>query len=662
MAKRSITVDDLFNLKLIFDPQISPDGKTIAFVLTTPDLNGDKYHSHIWLAPSDGSAPARQFTFGDGKDRAPRWSPDGKTIAFVSDRDKDRGDQLYLISITGGEARRLTDDAKKPGAAIWSPDGKQIAFVAKVIARAVEQANGAREKSDVKAYTRLNYKADGNGFWDYGWQHIFTISPDGGNAQQLTRGNYNHVEPTWSPDSRAIVFVANRSARADLTRITDLWSVPARGGALKRLTRRKGPTRAPAFSPDGKSLAFVGHNNEFANVTEAGIYILPARGGDAIKITRAFDRTYDSAIASDLRVGAHTANAPHWSRDGNTLYFLATDGGASNIYSAPARGGAIKPITRGAHQIFAYSFARAANRFAFAITDALNPNDLFASDARGNLTQLTRVNADALRDIQLVAPERFVAPRENGWSVEGWVMKPIGWKPGRKYPAILEIHGGPHGAYGNTFFHEFQLMCAHGFAVVFTNPRGSAGYGQEFAKCIGGDWGGGDYRDLIAALDYARAQFKWIDAQRLGVAGGSYGGYMTSWIVTHTNQFRAALSERALNNWHSFHGTSDIGNYFASEWYIGGEPWDKPADYFAHSPIAHVAHCKTPTLIIHSEKDFRCPIEQGEQFYIALKKLGVPTQFVRFPDESHDLNRNGKPKHRKERLERIAAWFQKYLK
>ncbi|MBI5653029.1 MAG: PD40 domain-containing protein, partial [Chloroflexi bacterium] len=255
MAKRSITVDDLFNLKLIFDPQISPGGKTIAFVLTTPDLDGDKYHSHIWLVPADGSAPAQQFTFGEGKDRAPRWSPDGKQIAFNSDRDKDRGDQLFLIARAGGEARRLTDDAKKPGAATWSPNGKQIAYSAKMITRAVEHANGAREKSDVKSYTRLNYKADGNGFWDYGWQQVFAISPDGGNEKQLTRGNYNHVEPTWSPDSRTIVFVANRSANADLTRVTDLWGVPARGGTLKRLTRSKGPTRAPAFSPDGKWIA-----------------------------------------------------------------------------------------------------------------------------------------------------------------------------------------------------------------------------------------------------------------------------------------------------------------------------------------------------------------------------------------------------------------------
>ncbi len=634
---------------------------------TTPDFEGDKYRSHIWLVPADGSVAPRQFTFGEIKDRAPRWSPDGKFVAFVSDRNKEKKDQLYLISITGGEAQRLTDDAMNPSAPLRSLDGNMLAYTSKIVTKESKAANDARDDSDVKVYTRLNYKSNDEGLWDYSWRQICVLQIAHGKARQLTRGNYNHTSPAWSPDSKTIVFAANRTTKADAKNINDLWSVPAGGGALKRLTRRKGPAVAPAFSPDGKWIAFVGHQNEYENVTEAGVYVIPstgsgARGGNAIKVTDGFDRTYGGALASDLRSPDHAPAAPTWSKDGKTIYFIATDGGTSNIYAVSSKGGAVKLVTRGDHHIFGHSFARAANRFAFVASDALNPNDVFVSSANGVAKRITRVNDQTMANVQLSKPERFIVPREDGWTVEGWLMKPLGWKAGRKYPAVLEIHGGPHSAYGATFFHEFQVLCAQGYAVIFTNPRGSAGCGQEFSKCTRRDWGGGDYRDVMAALDFALKKYLWIDAKRCGVAGGSYGGYLTSWIVTHTQRFKAAVSMRALNNWYSFYGTSDIGHHFASEWYVGGEPWNNAEEYLQHSPIAHVANCKTPTLILHSEKDFRCPIEQGEQFYIALKKLGVPTEFVRFPDETHELSRSGKPKHRQERLERIVEWFKRYLK
>ena len=662
MTKKPITIDNLFDIQLVNDAQISPDGKTIAFTQTTLDLQGDKYTTHIWLAPSDGSAPARQFTFGDCRDRAPRWSPDGKSIAFGSDRDKEKKDQLYLISISGGEARRLTDDANKPSTPVWSPDGTMIAYTIKEITKETKQANDVRDESDVKSYSRLNYKSNDEGFWDYSWRQISVVNVADGKSKQLTHGEYNHGSPIWSPDSKTLVFAANRNANADAKpNVNDLWSVPAKGGALKRLTRRKGPAGAPSFSPDGKQIAFLGHNNEYSHVTEASIYVMSARGGEATKVTGDFDRTLGGGLAGDLRSSDHGAPAPAWSKDGKTLYFLAQNGGTSNILSVPSNGGAIKSVTRGEHHVLGFTFSRSANRFALTIGDATHPNDVYASSANGTLKRVTRVNDEMLMNVQLSKPEKFLVENE-GHAIETWLMKPLNWKPGKKYPAVLQIHGGPHSAYGETFFHEFQILCAHGYAVVFCNPRGSAGYGQDYAACIGKDWGGRDYRDVMAAWESALKKYSWIDAKRAGVAGGSYGGYMTSWIVTHTNQFKAAVSMRALNNWYSMYGTSDIGHYFASEWYVGGEPWNNAEEYLQHSPIAHVANCKTPTLILHSERDFRCPIEQGEQFYIALKKLGVPTEFVRFPDETHELSRSGKPKHRKERLERIVAWFDKYIK
>ncbi len=666
MSKRPITIDDLFQIKLVSDPQISPDGKMVAFTLTTPNLESDKYSAHIWLVPSDGSAPARQFTFGEGKDRSPRWSPDGKQIAFASDRGKEKQDQLYRISINGGEATRLTDNANRPSAPVWSPDGTMIAYTSKIVTPETKQANDQHDESDAKSYTRLNYKSNDEGFWDYSWRQICMLSLEGehaGQSWQLTRGAFNHGSPAWSPDSKTIVLAANRSAHADEQNWNDLWSVPAKGGALKRLTRRKGPAGAPSFSPDGKWIAFYGHENEFATVTEAKVYVMPSHGGKAVPITADFDRTLGSALATDLRSSDGAPTAPIWSKDSAMIYFTATDHGASNLYAVSAKGGALKPVTRGAHHLIGYSYARAANRFAYIASDPIHPNDVFTATSSGTAKRITHVNDAWLTDVQLSKPEKFFAPSEGG-VVEGWLMKPMNWKPGKnaKRPAVLQIHGGPHSAYGETFFHEFQILCAQGYAVVFCNPRGSAGYGQEFASCIGKDWGGRDYRDVMAAWDFALKKYTWIDEKKSGVAGGSYGGYMTSWIITHTDRFKAAVSMRALNNWYSFYGTSDIGHFFASDWYVGGLPWNNAEEYLQHSPIAHVANCKTPTLILHSEKDFRCPIEQGEQFYVALKKLGVPTEFVRFPDETHELSRSGKPKHRKERLERIVEWFKRYLK
>jgi dipeptidyl aminopeptidase/acylaminoacyl peptidase len=687
MPKRAITTDDLFNINLIDDPQISPDGKAIAYVLTTPDLDQNKYHSHIWLIPSAGGKP-RQFTFGAGKDHAPRWSPDGKWIAFLSNRDDEKKEQLYLISLSGGEAVSLTKGDARPSAAIWSPDGTIIAYTARVVTQQAKRANGARDDSDVRAYTRMNYKFDGLGFWDYGYRQIFVITsppqgegrdsrratdhpapiasprrddPRWGEGQQLTHGDFNYLEPAWSPDSKTIVFASNRSQRADETNITDLWSVPARGGAIKRLTRSKGPSHSPAFSPNGRSIAFIGHENEFGRVTQVGVYVVPARGGKPAKITAGFDRSYGDSMLCDLRAHPEGAGlAPVWSKDGKTLYFIATDGGSAQIFSVPARGGSVRQVTHSGDEIYDFSYSPAANRFALTVSDSLNPNDLFTCDARGSLKQLTRLNADLVANVALSRPEHF-SFRNEGRTVEGWLLKPHGWSASRKYPALLEIHGGPHATFGNAFFHELQLLAANGYAVIFTNPRGSSGYGQDFTRAVCKDWGGGDYRDLLAAIDFALDKFSWIDSQRLGVLGGSYGGYMTSWVVTHTHRFQAAISERALNNWYSFSGTSDIGAFFGPDSEIGADVWDKPELHLAHSPIAHVASCKTPTLILHSENDFRCPVEQGEQFYLALKKLHVPTEFVRFPDESHNLSRNGKPKHRKERLERMLAWFRRYV-
>jgi dipeptidyl aminopeptidase/acylaminoacyl peptidase len=672
MPRRPARLEDVFRFKLLSDPQLSPDGKTIAFVQAETDLDKNTTRSHIWLVPGDGSARPRRFTAGEAKDRAPRWSPDGKQLAFISNRDKQ--DQLYLIALDGGEARPLTSGEGKPSAAVWSPDGTQLAYTAKVITDAVREANGARRDSDVRSYTRLTFRSDSDGFWDYGWRQVFVLRTDSepGTPVQMTRGDYNHTDPAWSPDGKTLAFSANRSANADLSNLSDIWLMDspafnARGKAKvkapQRITRSKGPAVGPAFSPDGRQIAFVGHDNRYTrNVTHLRVYVMARDGSNVRCLTESLDEGVGDEVLSDLRAGGR-AFTLHWSADGETIYFSATEQGASNVYQVTVADGRVSRATQGTHQVFGWSYAQASNQIAYVCSNPANPNDIYAHEAGAREAQrLTDVNAEVLRELALSQPTPVAFKSTDGFTVHGWVMKPAGFKAGAKYPTILSIHGGPHSAYGATYFHEFQLLCAAGYGVLYTNPRGSDSYGQDFVKATYKDWGGGDYRDVMAAMDGSLKKFKWMDAQRLGVMGGSYGGYMTGWIITHGDQFKVAIAERMLSNWHSFFGTSDIGSVFGTDWEIGGHPWDNMEGYLRHSPIAHVANCKTPTLVLHSENDYRTPIEQGEQFYIALRNLGVPAQLVRFPGESHDLSRGGQPKHRRERYERILEWLGRYLK
>jgi dipeptidyl aminopeptidase/acylaminoacyl peptidase len=671
MPRRPARIEDVFRFKLLSDPQLSPDGKTIAFVQAITDLDKNTSRSKIWLVPSDGSAPPRRFTAGEAKDRAPRWSPDGKHLTFISNRDKQ--DQLYLVALDGGEARPLTSGDGKPSAAVWSPDGTLLAYTARVITDRSREANGARKDSDVRSYTRLTFRSDADGFWDYGWRQVFVLRSDcePGAPVQMTRGDYNHADPAWSPDGKMLAFSANRSANADLSNLSDIWLMDspafnpkgkAKVRAPQRITRSKGPAVGPVFSPDGRQIAFVGHDNRYTrNVTYLRVYVM-ARDGSAVRcLTESFDEGVGDEVLSDLRAGGR-AFTLHWSADGETIYFSATEQGASNVYQVTVADGRVTRATQGTHQVFGWSYAQASNQIAYVCSNPANPNDIYAQAAGArNVQRVTDVNAEVLRELSLSQPTPVAFKSTDGFTVHGWAMKPTGFKAGATYPTVLSIHGGPHSAYGATYFHEFQLLCAAGYGVLYTNPRGSDSYGQDFVKATYKDWGGGDYRDVMAAVDGSLRKFKWMDAKRLGVMGGSYGGYMTGWIITHGDQFKVAIAERMLSNWHSFFGTSDIGSVFGTDWEIGGHPWDNMEGYLRHSPIAHVANCKTPTLVLHSENDYRTPIEQGEQFYIALRNLGVPAQLVRFPGESHDLSRNGQPKHRRERYERILEWLAKFL-
>ncbi len=679
MGSRRIGAEELLSIKSVGDAALSPGGTTVAFtqeVVVKREGHGGKpdgppylYRSHIWLVAAGGGTP-RQFTMGDHRDSRPVWSPDGERILFTSDRGaqpKPSGKppkHLWAIPLGGGEAVRVTEAEHSPAEAVWSPDGRQVAFSGK-------QALEGPPESDVKFITRMKHKFDGEGFWDNRYKHIFVVPSSGGPAVQVTSGDYDHREPAWSPDGLRLAFVANRQEDADYTNVADIWVATPATGELLRLTTGVGPVASPAWSPDGATIAYLGHENACMGASNMMLWVVPSDGGAAPKcLARDFDRSLGHHVITDMR--AHpNAGRPTWSPDGRYLFVMVAEGGTTQLAAVEVATGAVCVMTVGRREIYGESYCSDCRRVALAVSDPLSPGDIWSAEVEGldegrprippeGERRLTWVNKELLERFDLSAPRRFEYSGADGWPIEGWVYPPAGAEPGRRYPTLLAVHGGPHAAYGEAFFHEFQVLAGLGYALVITNPRGSQGYGQEFTAATHHDWGGKDYHDIMAGLDAALEQFAFLDPDRLGVQGGSYGGFMTNWIVGHTDRFKAAVTMRSISNCLSQWGTSDLA-YFKGYWEFPGDPWESPEFYWERSPLAYVNQIKTPLLIEHSENDLRCPIGEAEQLFAALKKMGREVMMVRFPNESHDLSRNGQPQHRVERLRAIADWFVKYL-
>jgi dipeptidyl aminopeptidase/acylaminoacyl peptidase len=653
-GRRAMTPEDITRITFVSDPQISPDGRRVAFVATTLSKEKDEYLSTIWMVDTAGGGP-RRFTNGPKRDTAPRWSPDGTRLAFVSDREAKKKPQIYVMPADGGEPMRLTDLKNGAGAPIWSPDGSRIAFVARVGGE--EEPENEEEKGKSKPariITELKYKSNGEGFVYDRRPHVFVVPADGSAApRQITDGDFADGRPAWSPDGRLIAFTSARHEDHDYDNAADVFVVPAEGGEPRRVTDTAGPASLPSFSPDGRTIAFLGSRY----INEAGrntrVFTVPVDGGTPMCLTEALDRTCEPFFAE---IG------PVWSPDGQWILFAIEDQGAVPFYRVRSDGsGGPAPGVPGERQVAGFSMSKDGRLLAFAATDPVSPAEVFICNADGSgERQLTDLNRAWKDEVALSKPERFRFERD-GFAIDGWVMKPYGYEPGKRYPALLNVHGGPATQYGYTFFDEFQVEAGAGYAIVFTNPRGSQGYGEAFTRAVIGDWGGGDYADVMAGLDEALRRYDFIDPDRLGVLGGSYGGFMTSWVVGHTDRFKAACSERALNTHYSMVGTSDIGHSFPEQHSGGYMPWENLDWYIEHSPLTYAKHITTPLLIIHSENDLRCPIEQAEQLFVALKKMRKEVLFVRFPDENHEMSRSGKPRHRLERFRYILDWFNKYL-
>lgn len=669
--KRKLTPEDLYKLVFISDPQISPDGTRIAYTRTVIDDKTKECRSHIWLVNADGTCN-RQFTAGPKADTTPRWSPDGKKLAFVSDRSGEK--QIFVVPADGGEAYQVTRMRYGASNPVWSPDAKSIAFMAAVdpsdkpedyekpLDPKEKEALENKKKDEPTVVARLKVKADAAmGLLSPRRNHVFVTDAEGiGPAKQLTTGEYDYASPSWSPDGAYIAVSSNRSPDADWeTWIADIFVVPARGGELRQLTRREGPANLPVWTPDGKFIIYVGNKQEHGAATLAKLWKVPVEGGDPVPLTESFDRSVGNSCLSDSHYGA-SEGGPFISPDGKTIYFLANDCGRTSIYSVSADGGEVSLVLGGDREIYGFSLDSSGTKLAIAYSKPTLPGDvaLFDLASHGEKT-LTFSNKDLLDQVYVVEPELVPFNAADGWQEYGWMMKPVGYRQGQKYPAVLEVHGGPHSMYGYTFFLEFQLLAAAGYAVIYTNPRGSQGFGQDFVKAVIGDYGGTDYSDLMTWVDKA-VSLGFIDESRLGVTGGSYGGFMTNWIVGHTDRFKAAVTQRSISNWLSFFGVSDIGYTFTVR-ELEGDPVHDTEKLWKFSPLAYVDNVKTPLLILHSEQDMRCPIEQGEQLYVALKRARKEVEMVRFPGANHELSRSGRPVLRVVRLKHILRWFDAHI-
>ncbi|TMG54124.1 MAG: S9 family peptidase [Chloroflexi bacterium] len=649
-----LSPEDLYEFRFLTDAQISPDGARIAYSVKTANPKRDGYLGAIWLVSADGTTPPVQITAGTAQDSSPRWSPDGSELAFTSDRGevpkgrKRPPRNVFVLDLAGGEARQLTRFGDDCSDLVWAPDGGHLAFVVR------DPKDSADEEDGVRVYDRARYRSDEGGLSDGRRKHVWIVGVDGSAPRKVTDGDWDDGQPEFSPDGREIAFVSNRTERRDLNTVADIH-VASLSGETRRITDGEGSYGNPSWSPDGTVITAYGTECAIgSSARNIHIWAFPKKGGPGRDLLEGWDRSVGSSVISDMRAHAQTL-PPAWTGDDRIL-FLGSDQGTANAYSCASAGGDVRAETVGAHQVVAWSLDRSLRRFAAIVATATDPGNLVVGEVGGPMRKATCLNDELLGSRYIAAPERVEFTGADGWKIEGWLMKPREFDPAKKWPLVLEIHGGPHTAYGHSFFHEFHVLAGRGYAVLFTNPRGSHAYGQRFVEACVGDWGGKDYEDLMAGVDHALA-LGWVDPKRLYLTGGSYGGFMTNWIIGHTDRFRAAVTQRSISNNISAFGTSDIGWHFWEHEMGDATPWSGGEKLIFRSPLTYVTSVKTPLLILHAERDLRCPIEQAEQLFTALKVLGKEAVFVRFPEDNHDLTRGGKPKHRVEHARRIADWF-----
>lgn len=680
-AGRPISEKDLFDFVWAGSPQISPDGSRVAFTRVTVDAKKTGYETSIWMVATSGREAPVRLTNGK-RDASPRWSPDGKQLAFVRGGEKDEKGkpappQIAVLPFSGGEAFIVTDLPKGASHPVWSPDGKRIAFLSGTSPKDLERARAKAAKPaqapetdvdhepDAHLITRAVWRSNDQGYLDYEHpDHLWVVELPDGKPVQLTKGDFDEDEPVWAPDGRRIFFLTTRVPEPyyELP-TTDVYSVPANGGDVARLTSIPMAIGDLALSPDGKRFAFHASVNEpVRSYSQPDLWVMDAAPNPKpVNLTASFDFDMGGGLilgdCAPPRGGR--GRALSWTPDGRSIIDRVGRRGTTTIVRVDARSGEVTPFTRERQVVLDQSVSADGARIAALVSDPVHVGDLFAIAPDGKQTQLTDFNEKLWSQLDLTPPEEIEYASFDGRRIHAWVQKPPGFDPRRKYPLILNIHGGPHAAYGWVFDHEFQWMAAKGYVVLYPNPRGSTTYGQEFGNVIQYKYPGDDYRDLMAGVDELIRR-GYVDEKKLGVTGGSGGGVLTNWTVTHTDRFAAAVSQRDISNWASWWYTADF-TLFQANWFRA-PPFQDPKDYADRSAITYVDRIHTPILFVLGENDSRTPPDSGgEQLFRALKFLKRPTAMVIFPRETHELSRSGEPWHRVERLEHIVGWFDKWM-
>jgi dipeptidyl aminopeptidase/acylaminoacyl peptidase len=650
---RHFVQEDVFNLELVNDPQVAPDGKRVVYVRTSMDIMKDQPRANLWIINADGTEN-RPLLSSRQSYSSPRWSPDGKRLAYISGAEG--SPQMYVRWMDTGQTALITNLQKGPGSLTWSPDGQWIAFTMFVpkekepLAKPPAKPEGAEWAPPVKVIDTVVYRADGEGFLESGYTHVFVVPAEGGTPRQLTQGDFdNGGRLSWTPDSRRIVFAANRAPDWEYQPVeSEVFSVDVDTGELKQLTSRNGPDYGADVSPDGKHVAYIGFDDHEQGYQVSQLYLMNMDGSGAKQWVTGLDRDVDNV---------------HWDGAGRGVYFQYDDHGVRKIgyvsmegrmrVVAEALGGNDlgRPYTSGA-----YTVAK-NDTLAFTINTSHRPAELAVSSGRGAARQLTHLNEDlfghkTLGDVRKITWKSS----HDGREIEGWVVTPPEFDATKKYPLILEIHGGPFAAYGPNFAAELQLYAAAGYMVLYANPRGSTSYGEEFGNLIHHAYPGNDYDDLMSGMDAVIAEGN-VDSDNMFVTGGSGGGVLTAWIVGRTNRFRAAVVAKPVINWTSFVLTSDATNFFYKYWFPAF-PWDDQEQYWKRSPLSQAGNVTTPTMLLTGEADQRTPISESEQFYQALKLRKVEAVMVRVPEASHELV--GRPSNLIAKVANILAWFEKH--
>lgn len=671
--RRPIRDTDLLDFVWTADPQIAPDGTAVAFVRVTVDRERDTYASSIWVVPADGGPP-RAMTTGR-RDTTPRWSPDGRRLAFlriVEGEGRPAPAQVYALSLEGGEPTALTSLPEGVTTFAWAPDGHQLVVSSNVQGAVNPMPEPGRPRpSDARIVTRATFRADGTGFVDAGRRSrvfLVTLRDEPGKhgvSRPVGRARLGDQDPAWSPDGSRVFFTAQTASEPDYTppRVV-LMEADVSTGAVKEVAAVDGAISRPSPSPDGTRVAFIASLNgrPVRSYSQPDLFVVHLATGTVTNLTERYDYDIGGGLTGDQRAPRGSSSTrPVWTADGKALVTVAAAEGRANLLKIDAATGAITALTEGDREVQGFTATRDGQAALLSASPTrVGDLQLGRLDRPGSFQLLAATNDSLMAALDLSEPEMFWTRSFDGTRIHGWILKPPGFDPSKKYPLILQIHGGPHAAYGSTFTHEFLWMAAKGYVVVYTNPRGSTTYGQRFGNSIQHRYPGDDYRDLMAALDQVVGR-GYVDPTRLGVTGGSGGGVLTNWALTRTTRFKAAVSQRSIADWEAWWYSADF-TLFTPSWFKG-PPWQEQKDFVRRSPIAHVDRITTPLMLIEGDADYRTPpAAGGEAMFRALKYRKVPVVMVRFPDEGHELSRSGAPWRRIDRLRHIVGWFDKWLK